>query len=357
MKPWMIYGANGYSGKLIAREAVRRGYEPILAGRSAAAVSRLAAELDLPHRVFQAVDTSEAREHLADLSLILNCAGPFTETAPSLVDASIEAACHYMDLTGELDVYAYCHKRHEAARRRGVVLCPGVAFDVVPTEAIAAKLKEALPDANSLVLGLDSDRTLSPGSAITLLKGIGDPNLTVYMRREAAHLVKANRPLIRRFAFASGQSAKPAMSVTWADLNAAFYSTQIPNITVFIAANLSNRVTFALAHHLRFLYRNQSVQNMMRRVIKRFVKGPSREVRESGSTQLFGIVTNADGEERRLDLTVAQGYKFTYLAALAIVEHSLAQEADGGYYTPSMLVGAELTTELEGSSGFTMQRQ
>ena len=51
-KPWMIYGANGYTGELIAREAVSRGLKPVLAGRTAAKVEPLAASLGLQARVF-----------------------------------------------------------------------------------------------------------------------------------------------------------------------------------------------------------------------------------------------------------------------------------------------------------------
>ena len=46
-KPWMIYGANGYTGELIAREAVSHGLKPVLAGRTAAKVEPLAASLGL----------------------------------------------------------------------------------------------------------------------------------------------------------------------------------------------------------------------------------------------------------------------------------------------------------------------
>ena len=64
-KPWMIYGANGYTGELVAREAVSRGLKPMLAGRTAAKVEPLVASLGLQARAFNlrdAVATSKSAE-------------------------------------------------------------------------------------------------------------------------------------------------------------------------------------------------------------------------------------------------------------------------------------------------------
>ena len=65
MKSWMIYGANGYTGKLTAAEAVRRGLKPVLAGRDEAAVKQLADELNLPWRVFRLDQPGDVEDGLA----------------------------------------------------------------------------------------------------------------------------------------------------------------------------------------------------------------------------------------------------------------------------------------------------
>ena len=77
----MIYGAYGYTGALIAREAAARGTRPLLAGRDAGKVGALAAELALQGRSFVLDDPAALREGLAGLTLVLNCAGPFSATA------------------------------------------------------------------------------------------------------------------------------------------------------------------------------------------------------------------------------------------------------------------------------------
>lgn len=64
---FLLYGANGYTGRLIAREAVERGLRPLLAGRNAEAVGILATELDLPHAAFALDDRSALDAALVDV--------------------------------------------------------------------------------------------------------------------------------------------------------------------------------------------------------------------------------------------------------------------------------------------------
>src|SRR5215210_6724222 len=94
---WMIYGANGYTGELIAREAAKRGMKPILAGRSAERIEPLARELGFESRVFPV-----ERPNLDGVELVLHCAGPFVRTSEPMVRACLDAGAHYFDITGEI---------------------------------------------------------------------------------------------------------------------------------------------------------------------------------------------------------------------------------------------------------------
>ncbi|HEX8155329.1 MAG TPA: saccharopine dehydrogenase NADP-binding domain-containing protein, partial [Thermoanaerobaculia bacterium] len=169
MPQWMIYGANGYTGELIAREAVRRGERPILAGRSGDKIVPLAKELGLDARIFD-LD----RIDLHDVDLVLHCAGPFTRTAKPMVRACLEARAHYLDITGELNVFEAVLARDADAKARGITLLPGVGFDVVPTDCLAAKLKERMPDATELWLAFYSrGGSISRGTMKTMIEHSG----------------------------------------------------------------------------------------------------------------------------------------------------------------------------------------
>src|SRR4051812_28403769 len=144
---WMIYGANGYTGELIAREAVRKGLSPILAGRNAEAVGRLARELGLQSRAFSLDDPQGTAAELYGVKAVLHCAGPFIHTSVPMVAACLATGAHYLDITGEIPIFETVLARGEAARKAGVALIPGVGFDVVPSDCLAARLARALPDA------------------------------------------------------------------------------------------------------------------------------------------------------------------------------------------------------------------
>jgi short subunit dehydrogenase-like uncharacterized protein len=171
--PWMLYGANGYTGELIAREAVARGLRPVLAGRSKQKIAKLAAELNCPSAVFDLEDHTALVATLSQVAAVLHCAGPFSQTAASMMQGCLATHVHYLDITGEIDVFELAHGVHEKAQRAGVVLCPGVGFDVVPTDCVAARLKEAMPDATHLALGFDSRAGLSKGTAKTAIESAG----------------------------------------------------------------------------------------------------------------------------------------------------------------------------------------
>src|SRR5829696_1230531 len=102
---WLLYGANGYTGTLIARMAAGRGQRPILAGRDGAAVSWLASGLGMPSRVFALDDPAAIDAGLAGVEAVLHCAGPFAHTAGPMAAACLRRRVHYLDVTGEMAVF------------------------------------------------------------------------------------------------------------------------------------------------------------------------------------------------------------------------------------------------------------
>ena len=86
--------------------------------------------------------------------------------------ACLATHAHYLDITGEISVFEHSRTLDAAARAAGIVVCPGVGFDVIPTDCVAAALKAALPDATQLALGFDSRSGFSPGTAKTSVEGL-----------------------------------------------------------------------------------------------------------------------------------------------------------------------------------------
>ena len=96
-----------------------------------------------------------------------------------MIEACLETGTHYLDITGEIEVFEYVHSKQQAAqaKERGVILCSGVGFDVIPTDCVARKLKELIPDATTLALGFSAAAGISPGTMKTAVRGLGSSSV------------------------------------------------------------------------------------------------------------------------------------------------------------------------------------
>lgn len=356
----MIYGANGYSGELIAREAAARGMRPILAGRSAEKLVPLGRELGLPVRVF-GLDGSPSRdgspspdgsrggssaldEGLDGVRLVLHCAGPFSATSAPMLAACLRNGVHYLDITGEIDVFEHAYAQDEAAKNAGIVVCPGVGFDVIPTDCVAAALAAAMPGAVRLALGFDTRTGMSPGTMKTSVEGLVSGSRI----RSGGRLVGVPMGKVRRRVdFGNGE--KDAVAIPWGDVASAYRTTGIGDIAVFIPTTPKRTRGMRLSNLTRPLMSLGPVQRMMKRRIERTVTGPSAEDRERLRTCVWGEVADAAGQTRTARIETANGYALTVTGSLAVVAHLLKSAPAGGAYTPSQLLGKDFVTTLPGS--------
>ncbi len=348
-RSWMIYGANGYTGELIAREAVKRGLRPVLAGRSADKIGPLAQELGLEARAFCLDHPDRLAQGLAGVGLVLHCAGPFSETSAPMIEGCLKAKAHYLDITGEISVFEHAQRQHARAQAAGIVICPGVGFDVIPTDCVAAALKAALPDATHLALGFDSRSGFSPGTAKTSVEGLAQGGK---VRSNGTIISTPLAYKTRTIDF--GDGAKLAMTIPWGDVSTAYHSTGIANIEVYIPGSPAMIANARRANHIRWLLRMSFVQKLIKQRIARTVKGPDAGTRERLPTYVWGEVANAKGEKRTARIKTANGYSLTVSGSLAVVAHLLQQSPQGGTYTPSKLLGPDLVTRLPGSGPLTL---
>jgi len=290
MTSWMIYGANGYTGELIAREARRRGETPVLAGRDAVKITALGRELQLDSRIF-ALDQKEAvAKQLEGIDAVLHCAGPFVHTSAPMVQACLEAKTHYLDITGEIAVFEAVMARDSEARERGVTLLPGAGFDVVPSDCLAATLAQHLPSATELLLAFYTPGGIvSRGTMKTMIEGFGEGGA---IRRDGKIVRVPTLFDVREIPFSIGR--KTAMAIPWGDVSTAFHSTGIPNIRVYFATPKKT------VRRLRFL--SPFMPLLPRSLIKQFLsrraehqQGPDEAARAKGQVYLYGRVEDASG--------------------------------------------------------------
>jgi short subunit dehydrogenase-like uncharacterized protein len=345
MSQFMIYGANGYTGRLIAREAAKRGLKPLLAGRNRDEVAELAQELGLPRRVFDLSNSVEVARNLDGVSIVLHCAGPFSRTAAPMLNACLDLNVHYLDITGEIDVFELCHHAHARAKHQGVVVLPGSGFDVVPTDCVAAMLKQRLPDATSLVLAFEAGGGPSPGTAKTSVEGLRKGGRArINGELTSVPLAWKSREFLRE------GKARTAMTIPWGDVFTAYVSTGIPNIETYMVVPPKTIERMQWMRRMQFLLKLGFVQNFMKQRIERSTPGPSEKRRGDSGSYVWGEVRNAAGKLAKLEIVAPNGYDLTVTASLGIVEHllRLTHAPAGGYFTPSQLMGADYVLKLPG---------
>jgi short subunit dehydrogenase-like uncharacterized protein len=338
----MIYGANGYTGELIAREARARGLPAILAGRTAAKLASLAAELALPSRAFALTSPADCQSGLNGVTVLLNCAGPFSRTAAPLMAACLATNTHYLDITGEIPILESAHGHHAAARAANIVICPGAGFDVVPTDCLAAQLKSALPEATELWLGFDAGQRMSPGTAKTMIEYAAEGGK---IRRDGRIVPLAPGAGLQTIDFGRGPTT--AMPVPWGDVASAYHTTQIPNITVFTPAPAPMRLA---AKTLAVLCRSTTLAAFITARITASVAGPSAAQRDASSAYVYGRVTAPGGRSHEIRFKSLNGYTLTMLSALAMAEHLLNPTNQAGAFTPSALMGQDFIYRLPGTT-------
>lgn len=344
----MVYGATGYTGRLIAAEAVRRGLAPVLAGRDAARLARLARPLDLESRAVGLGDPQALVRALAGIGVVLNAAGPFSGvsgTAGALADACLAAGAHYLDVTGEIPVFAALHARDAEARARGVLLMPGVGFIVAPSDCLAAHVAGRLPSARRLRLAVSGSRLLSRGSARTLASLISEG---VRVRRDGQLALLPWGGLERAFDF--GRGPQPCLAVSWADVYTAALTTGIPDVEVYLEVDAWERAAFLGSRIFAPWHRAPLGRALLEAQIRLLPEGPTAAERARSRRVVVAEAEDGRGRRVRSRLHTPEAYTFTAMTAVEAAVRALRGEARAaaGFQTPAQAYGADFVLGFPG---------
>lgn len=152
-----LFGATGYTGRLVAWALDRRGLDYRLAGRSGQKLARLAEELPArPSWLLADATRPASLDPLFEGSRVLvNCAGPFTDLGDPVVARAALNGVHYLDTTNELG-YVYQVQGYDAlARRSGAAIVPACAFEVALADCAVALLAETSPPIDEIGVTYD----------------------------------------------------------------------------------------------------------------------------------------------------------------------------------------------------------
>lgn len=340
----LIYGAYGYTGELVAREACERSLDIVVAGRNGTKTRGLGIELGVESRVF---DPEDALSYLDDIDAVLNCAGPFAKTYAPIVTACLDAGAAYLDITGEIAVFEELAELDRDAEEAGVPLLPGVGFDVVPTDCLACHLHDRLPTATHLRIGIEADTTPTGGTLASALEH-ADTGGTI--RRDGALETAQVASEERKIDFGNGRHH--AVNAPLADVSTAYYTTGIENIDTYLSVPERPARLLQYALPLTSLLRIDPLKRGIQQLLRWIASGPSAETRQNKRTYIWGEVT--DGDKTVVSrLETPEPYTLTTDAATTALQRLEAMdELPTGFETPAVAFDTDFVLGLDDVDGF-----
>ena len=337
----MVYGATGFSGRMIAEQLQQSGRDVVLAGRDATRLGALAHDLRLPHRVFDLADIGRIGHGLADIHVLVNAAGPLVDTAPVLIDACIAARTHYLDLAGEWPVYVTAQNRGREAAAAGVTLLPGVGFAIVASDCLLAHAAKEAKEAVLLRVAISRPSVMSRGTLRSLL---ALTSRTVVVRRHGALVHLPAGQLERSFDF--GDGLRTCAAVSWPDVVTAQHTTGIDSIEIYAEADWLMRAVYRGGALAAGIFDEAPVQRSLQLLGALWPAFPSPAARDAAGHVIVAEAVDRWRRPRWFRLRTRDGYIVTARAADAIAARVLAGEMAPGFCTPAGLYGARLIADI-----------
>ncbi len=344
---FLLYGATGYTGELIARRASSLGLRPVLSGRNADTISKLATELNLESRIASVDDAKSLDVAINALPesnrTVLNCAGPFSHTAKQVANACLRNGAHYLDITGEISVFEMMARKGKEAEKLGLMLLPGVGFDVVPSDCLAAYVARRLPCATNLVIAIQGVGSISRGTALTSIQNIGNGG-AVRRNGEITRVPSAWKSRLVTF------SNKPVEVTTmpWGDVATAFHSTGIPDIEVYMMIPNAMKAVLRYGRPFLPLLSRQPINGWLQSRVRSGSPGPDEQARERGKSRFWAEASDGKGNKFAARLFAPEGYELTVRTAIECVRRVVNGMASRGFKTPSLAFGPDLVLAVDG---------
>ncbi len=339
---WVLYGANGYTGRLVAGLAAEVGEQPLLAGRSEARVAALASELGFDYVVADPSNGRSLEVALEGAGVVANCAGPFSATAIGMLDACLATGTNYLDITGELDVIETLFGRDEEAREAGVAVVPASGFDVVPSDFLAARLAAALPGATELDIAVRMDGGFSPGTVRSAVEALGMPG-----RARVDGELQRTAPASKRRRVRFDDSLASVVSVPLADLATAYRTTGIPNITTYAPLPIVAAPLLRLAEPLASLATSRVGRGTLQ-ALAGLLPGPGEVSRRRSRGRVWGEAREPGGQAASATVSTPNGYDLTADCVLRAVSLLSDHKVPPGVHTPSQAFGTGFLKQLDG---------
>jgi saccharopine dehydrogenase (NAD+, L-lysine-forming) len=337
----LLYGATGFTGRMLAARLARAGIDLMLGGRDPAKLAGVADVVERPFRAFGLDRPAPIEAAVGDVNVVLNAAGPFTETAPAMMDACVRRGVHYLDLAGEWSVFSRAQDLSPAAAAAGVMLMPGVGFTLVASDCLMALAVDRAPGAAFLRVGLSRPLVMSRGTAVAAGRLFEPWALT---RRGGALCASPLGERTHEFDFGFGLTE--AVAVSMPDVVAGQHSTGIGDIEFYCEAGWVTRLAMRSAALIAPWTERRAWDRVAELASLAWPSDPPAEALESAGFVLVVEATDRWRRKKSVRMRTMDGYSVTAFTAPEIVRRVLSGAVAPGFQTPAGLYGGELILDL-----------
>jgi short subunit dehydrogenase-like uncharacterized protein len=154
-----VFGASGHTGRFVLAELLRRGFTPIAIGRDEARLPGSGFQgRAVEARIATVDDVASLDQALAGAAAVINCAGPFLDTAESLAAAAVRARIHYLDVTAEQSSALATFERFAVpALEAGIIVVPAMGFYGGLGDLLATAAMDDWTSADEIRIGIALD--------------------------------------------------------------------------------------------------------------------------------------------------------------------------------------------------------
>jgi short subunit dehydrogenase-like uncharacterized protein len=338
----LLYGATGYTGRLVARRLAEAGVDVVLAGRDAEGVRRVAEPLGRAWISFDLRSPEAIEQALAGVDVVLHAAGPYEKTAAPMIGACLRTGTHYLDLSGEWPCFVDAMALDAQAREAGVMIMPGVGLTIVATDCLLALAMQARPDAMKLRIGISKAQVVTRGSVVTATTLLSPD---VVIRRNGALATVPAGSLVHAFDFGEGLSEAVAMS--WADVVTGGFTTGVGEIEVYSEMDWSQRASYRASGMAMAITGSRPWRALGGALAAAWPEAPREERRQRAGFVMVAEAVDPWRRVTRLRMQTRDGYTVSELTAAAAVSRVLAADAEPGFQTPSRVFGPDFILGLE----------
>lgn len=341
----IVYGAYGYTGKLISNQLKDKIQDVLLSGKNENKLRTLSDNTGFSFLAIDLQNKKNLTELFSQTEIVINAAGPFINTCCQIIEACIESKSHYIDINGDIKVFEIIKSYGEKATQAGVMILSGAGFDIVPSDCLAVKLKKMMTNPTHLKIAFaTSGGGISHGTALTVLGRIGEKAL----KREDGKLKQISMGKNSMWVD-FGEAKKFTINMSWGDVSTAYTSTGIENIETYMAVKPKIYYFLKLQFIFNWLLRLGIVRNMIKNYIDKNIVGPNEISREKAYSLFYAEIKNSSGHTMSARLKTDEGYNLTAKATVLIAKKVLNNDFKIGYQTPAKAYSENLIFEIEGT--------